>query len=230
METQHIDIYLPALKATSRCMAKQDIRYYLNGVCVEADATQTILVATDGHRILATRRKAENALDAPVRFIMPGDIVRLFASQAGLRKSHLSTIPFTKRGGNKWSANLFRMLSSPTIEFAPIEGIFPDWRKVVPDQIPAEGKPVQVNMLYLEDFALAAADLGHSPKNDQHIFALHDGEGERVFVRLDGHNETDFFGVVMGLRRRGGEAELARDRPDWLGKPSTDKATNQGKK
>lgn len=226
METQSIEIYLPALKATSRCMAKHDIRYYLNGVCVEADATQTILVATDGHRILATRRKAENVLDKPVRFIMPDDIVKLFTSQAGPRKSALSTIPFTKRDGNKWAANLFRMFSSPAVEFKPIEGIFPDWRKVVPDQMPVESKPVQMNIRYLSDFAQAAADLGHGPKNNKHLFVLHDGDGERIFVRLDGHNDTDFFGIVMGLMRNGGEIKLAQERPDWLGKTASGAAEN----
>ena len=49
-----------ALKAVSRFAAKTDIRYYLVGVYVEANETETRLIATNGHTMLIHRMKAEN--------------------------------------------------------------------------------------------------------------------------------------------------------------------------
>lgn len=221
---QTVQVYLPALKAVSRIMAKADIRYYLNGVYVEATAKETVLVTTDGHRLLATRREAENTIDAPVNFIIPGDVVKLMLANcmAGgrrLKDAVVRTIPVELRewpAGPRWAAPMFRLPGAPFLEFKPVEGKFPDWRKVIPKKIPANDKPTPFRPQYLVDFEDAARDLGNVSKSICAVTALHDGE--MVVVRTAYAGDTGYFGVMMGLRDNDA-ASFAGDRPAWAALP-----------
>jgi DNA polymerase-3 subunit beta len=57
------------IKALLICAAKQDIRYYLKGVCVDARANgDVVLVATDGHRLLAYPVAVDN-----IEALAPGE-------------------------------------------------------------------------------------------------------------------------------------------------------------
>ena len=218
---QTVQVYLPALKAVSRIMAKADIRYYLNGVYVEATAKETVLVTTDGHRLLATRREAENTIDAPVNFIIPGDIVKMMLANcmAGgrrLKDAVVRTVPVELREGGRWAAPMYRLGSRCFVEFEPVAGKFPDWRKVIPKKIPANDKPTPFRPQYLVDFENAARDLGNAMKGTCAVTALHDGE--MVVIRTAYAGDTGYFGVMMGLRDHDA-ARFAGDRPAWAALP-----------
>lgn len=57
------------LQAAMLFAARDDVRYYLNAVCVEvsADGLELYLVATDGHRMFAAREKLRDALPSAMR-------------------------------------------------------------------------------------------------------------------------------------------------------------------
>ncbi|WP_159711565.1 DNA polymerase III subunit beta family protein [Geminicoccus flavidas] len=221
---QTVQVYLPALKAVSRMMAKADIRYYLNGVHVEATAKETVLVTTDGHRLLAIRREAENTIDAPVNFIIPGDVVKLMlancmAGGRSLKNAAVRTVPVELRDGptgQRWAAPMYRLGSGCFVEFEPVAGKFPNWRKVIPKKIPANDKPTQFRPQNLVDFEDAARDLGNVMKGICAITALHDGE--MVVIHTAYAGDTGYFGVMMGLRDCDA-ARFAGDRPAWLALP-----------
>lgn len=47
---------------TQFCMAQQDVRYYLNGLCLEIGAAQVRAVATDGHRMALSEMKVSSVI------------------------------------------------------------------------------------------------------------------------------------------------------------------------
>jgi DNA polymerase-3 subunit beta len=69
---------LSALRAVSALAARDDIRYYLNGVLIEASAHTTRLVGTNGHVMgIYDNIDQENELDGRVSFIVPDSALAL---------------------------------------------------------------------------------------------------------------------------------------------------------
>ena len=56
---------------TSFAMAQQDVRYYLNGMLLEASDKQLRTVATDGHRLAMSTRSADVSAPQKVQVIVP---------------------------------------------------------------------------------------------------------------------------------------------------------------
>ena len=72
----HFDINQKDLRAVSLAMAVKDIRYYLQGVYIEANGAETRLIATDGHRLHMVIQEESGPVVEPVTFIMPADMVK----------------------------------------------------------------------------------------------------------------------------------------------------------
>lgn len=119
------------LKAVSYAMAKQDIRYYLQGVNFEHNGKQTRLVATDGHRLHAViREHEEGALVDLVSFIMPLDMVKKCLSVKALRQDKNPQIEITFETGK-----IQAVLPDGSIisQFA-VDAKFPDYQRIVPSE------------------------------------------------------------------------------------------------
>ena len=72
-------IYAPlsALHTVACFAAKDDIRYYLNAVRVEASPVQTRFTATDGHCAGMLRTAQENeGIDGAITILIPIDVVK----------------------------------------------------------------------------------------------------------------------------------------------------------
>lgn len=200
-----IQIHQPSLKAVSRFMAKQDIRYYLNGLHVEATKTHTILVATDGRKLLAVRQKATNNIEAPTSLIMPDDAVKLLTMGCRPRNA-LQEFNLQDRGNGKWTGRMLGVPSMPWIEFEKIEGVFPNWRKVVPEKFPDQPGAAQINPNYIKLVNDSYHDLVGRPfkrNTDVPIF-FHDNSfvGGKVIVVAPSTAGLDFFAVIMGIDMR----------------------------
>ena len=52
-------------------MAKQDVRYYLNGLTIELKADSLSAIASDGHRLASNCVPAQNISNTTVRVILP---------------------------------------------------------------------------------------------------------------------------------------------------------------
>jgi len=109
------------LKAALHCASKADIRYYLNGVLVEAAGEKDVrLVATDGH-IMFCGKAAIQDVSGPVGFspiIIPRETVEAVV------KGKAGMVEFKDMGDGKY------VLGNQI--FAPVDGKFPEWRRVVP--------------------------------------------------------------------------------------------------
>jgi DNA polymerase-3 subunit beta len=170
------------LKAALVCASSEETRYYLRGVYL---TTSGHLVTTDGHRMFVARLAERPTADV----IVPYDAVTAALKMVGARCKEIEIDLATTRIGQ--------------IQFTPVDGTFPDWRRVVPtgDETPST-KPelndgperAHFNHAYIGDFAkigklLGGASMLH-PRSASHPALVTFGE------------RADCFGVIMPVRRK----------------------------
>ena len=115
-----------AIAAVSHAMAKQDVRYYLNGLLLTLDADGGRVVASDGHRLSTAMFEGEPDW-SPVSVILP-------------RKAVIELSKMLSSGGDasfRHAANAVEFgLEAATFSTKLIEGKFPDWQRVFPHDLP----------------------------------------------------------------------------------------------
>ena len=169
------------LKAAILCASSEESRYYLRGVHL---STTGHMVTTDGHRMFIARLTDRPAVDV----IIPLDDVKAALKLAGARAQDVEVEVLANRIGQ--------------ISFQPVDGTFPDWRRVVPtgEESPSN-KPelndgpenVHFNHAYIGDLAkmgkvLDGASMLH-PRSASHPCLVTFGE------------RADCFAVLMPMRR-----------------------------
>jgi hypothetical protein len=166
------------LKAMLVIAPTKDIRYYLNGVLVEASGA---IVASDGHRLLAARCEADSDPDAR-DVIIPVEAVK----QAISAKQPHVTLEGNKLGN---------------VEFAPIDGTYANWRSVVPAELspPDDLADVQFNASYVGDFGKVAKILTGAAEKMSLKAAKWD-KASGVFGAILFAGREDVLGVLMPLR------------------------------
>lgn len=111
------------VEKTQFAMANQDVRYFLNGMLFELDASQLRVVATDGHRMAMSQAPLRQSFEMkqiiiPRKGVLelaklldaPDEMVRLSLGQSNLR-AHMGCYIFTSK---------------------LVDGRFPDYRRVLP--------------------------------------------------------------------------------------------------
>jgi DNA polymerase III subunit beta len=109
---------------TAFCMAQQDVRYYLNGLYMQANANSLRAVATDGHRMAVTEATCEVAAGKLIEIIVPRkavqEISRFLVNSSDVVKLEIG-------------ANHVRLAMSDVVFTSKlIDGKFPDYTKVIP--------------------------------------------------------------------------------------------------
>lgn len=188
--------------------AKDDIRYYLNGVYVHAVDGEIRVCGTDGHRMAVSRFKPEEAIPAwaEAGFILP-------------REGLAQALPvLSKHGsvsGHDADAALIIQHQPGTeaivvksfIEFAafrlkPVDGKFPDYSKVLAsagqslvNEREAMGA-TSINAAYLKGAAEISARLGAKAINS----FMGDGQAAAVFTFV---GAPDTLLIIMPMRTAG---------------------------
>jgi DNA polymerase III sliding clamp (beta) subunit (PCNA family) len=173
------------LKAALFCASSEESRYYLRGVHL---ATSGHLVTTDGHRMFVARLNERPAADV----IVPYADVAAALKLAGARAQEIEITP--ERIGQ--------------IAYQPVDGTFPDWRRVVPtgDEQPSN-KPgandgaehVHFNNRYVGDFEKMADILCGKGTIGQSM--LHPVSASHPCLVTFG-DRADCFAVIMPVRRK----------------------------
>ena len=110
---------------TQFAMARQDVRYYLNGLLLEVTPQQLKAVATDGHRLAVARHDAVTGVGEPRSIIVPRkgvvELARLLTAEDAELKVRVGT-------------NAVQMVIDD-VRFTSklIDGKFPDYGGVIPD-------------------------------------------------------------------------------------------------
>jgi DNA polymerase-3 subunit beta len=171
------------LKAALFCASSEESRYYLRGVHL---STSGHLVTTDGHRMFVARLNERPSADV----IIPYSDVQAALKLVGARCKEIDV------DGTKIAS----------IMYAPVDGTFPDWRRVVPtgEELPS-GKPddapgrAHFNHAYVGDLAKMAAIL--CGKADTAQSMLHPVSASHPCLVTFGERE-DCLAVLMPVRRK----------------------------
>lgn len=126
----------------SQFAGTQNIRYYLNGVCLQNNADGFYAVATNGH-VLACAKLGDKLEGDDFEVILPNSAIKLIASckeRFGMDLEHEST-----------TAQVSLKTSEGTQTLRAVEGKFPDWKRVIPQDGTAQlgDKPLGLSVVYL---------------------------------------------------------------------------------
>lgn len=190
------------LRAVNTFASNEDVRYYLNGVSVTFTEKGCLMVATDGHHLAAVLQESETDPDIKIpELIIPSSVIRRI--QPGRASKKKKARKYERKGASLISAYAeFRHENGRvTIDtgeiglmFKPIDGIFPDWRKV----------------LEKKNFTPAANNLTANPKLLANIwsfgklFSPHppvpfgSGDGQPILFNFSGFQNA--FAVLMPMR------------------------------
>jgi DNA polymerase-3 subunit beta len=173
------------LKAALLCASSEETRYYLRGVFL---STTGHLVTTDGHRMFVARLNER----PPADVIVPYADVAAALKLAGARCKDLEVT----------SDRIH------SIAYQPVDGTFPDWRRVVPtgEETPSN-KPgandgaehVHFNNRYVGDFEKMADILCGKGTIGQSM--LHPVSASHPCLVTFGER-ADCFAVIMPVRRK----------------------------
>ena len=114
---------------------KNNIRYYLNGVCVDfVNQSEIVIVATDGNIMFAanSRPEFEDRGDFIGQIIIPRDVI----AQAVKTKEAFTTLSINDS-----------VYILGNILFTPIEGKFPDYVRVIPQSVNGEPGNYDIDLL-----------------------------------------------------------------------------------
>lgn len=141
MDYNYTRIKIPAkhLRALSLFAAENDLRHYLNGICIEKAESRpgVYLIATNGHTMIVIYEPDGQMVHEGKNVIMRLPKELLAASSRVSRGRHASQINLIARGNRVWlgtdfdseqgDGEVYVMPGKPWVQ-----GNYPDWRRVVP--------------------------------------------------------------------------------------------------
>jgi DNA polymerase-3 subunit beta len=150
---------------TAFAVSTDETRYNLNGVFFESSGGELRMVATDGHRLSLARRPAEGDFGLKKGVILPkkglGELKKLL--EEALESGEES--PEVKLGFVESSAVVAR--PRVTLVMRLIEGVFPDYKQVIPKQGEKSVKLGRLRFLEtLRRISLLSSDKAHAVKLD----------------------------------------------------------------
>lgn len=195
---------MDTLRALLTVAGERDVRFYLNGICLDTTGPAPVFVATDGCRMLVVRVSLASTLPRGC-YVIPRAMleavkpVKLGRGQgdAPVTLTVLAPVAGTDTGRAE-------LVGATTASAPLVDGRFPDWRRVVPSNL--TGKPAQYNMDYLADLGTAARLLAGAKRTEACFPVIaHNG---CVSGRTDVHGSAlvsfprtpDAFGVLMPMR------------------------------
>lgn len=141
------------LRAALIFAAEKDVRYYLNGICLEVgECGDARLVATDGHR-LAVLAIGDHPDAVPGEYLIPRDVLKPVKRASRATGADVS---LQIDGGRVVVASGADIIAGGLL----IDGKFPDWQRVCPDPETMSGEPGCYNAAYLADIRAALIELG----------------------------------------------------------------------
>jgi len=167
------------LKAAVLFTSKEEIRFYLKGVAIQATPATIKVAATDGHRLFVARvDQPENTETFSI--IIPSDAI-ISATKGAKHPLDLSKLSDTQ----------YRL--GDTI-FTPIDGNFPGYEFIVPKSV--SGETAQFNPEYVASLGKANKLLGGSAEN---VTIGYNGD-KPALVTGSGFKAHNALAVLMPLR------------------------------
>ncbi len=198
-------VRLDALLRVKAFISKEETRYYLNGVFVQACPDGGALcVATDGHR-MGVRRDPAGIVQQPTIVRIPAELklprkglfnaVPWVVCMSNGSKGHMSLVPPMNKVADDTAEAAIANVEDCIMRFGGvvIDGTFPDWQRVMPKE--KKATRVGFNGRYFAGF-------GQSLEIS--------GEGQHDPYLIQDESDRDFVGILMPMRTGAG------DIPAWL--------------
>jgi len=203
-----LTIRLDMLKACAFAASTEETRYYLNGVNVDADAAGNVYyTATDGHCLLAAWDRPEAIEGEPAyvgSLIIPSAVIA--AVKIGKKDATTATLEVTPAADPvNVPACSIQFADGRSAGFKPVDGTFPDHRRVIPATV--TGEPAQFNPELLTRLQKAGKVMGC-----QLPILAYNGLAPAI-VRW---SDDSFFGVVMPHTKGAAPETLL---PEWFAAP-----------
>ena len=181
------EVSVNAIRAARTHAADKDPRFYLLGVHFDLESGR--IVATDGHRAFIC---AGPVVPGAGTFIMPNTLIDSVLKAVGKRPLY-DTV--TVELSDLWRPRGITVSAvGATFNAKEVEGIFPDWRRIVPQSV--SGETAQFNPEYLTDAREALATY-KGFKADKTAFKVsHNGTSPSICTS----NCDDAIVIVMPLR------------------------------
>lgn len=197
-------------------ISSEETRYYLGGIHFEANGEGIIGVATDGHRMGIVRDasgKMRGSWICPVSKPLLTAIANEQKAERAVcaafidRSVYLIPCDHAKKVQGTKSAEAVAIYSEI---LPPIDGTYPDWKRILPAKIVERHRPITVNVRLLAAFdevkAAASVD-GASGWQFHHM----GGERDPLFVRHP--RIPEFAGIIMPMH-----GDRIEAMPEWLPK------------
>lgn len=194
-----------ALKALLITAADQDVRYYLNGVCVDLrDPERVMLVSSDGHRLTCYGGAKIEGQHVGGTFVIPRDSLKGVKPINRTDGNVVIEIEPKCYGGS--DGGEFTIRGAVNVTGKCIECRYIEWTRVVPAaRTLADITPAHFNFDYLGDFGRVAKLL-----DCKHPLIIENGDaGACVLLG------PDAFGVLMPMRATNAAKEPSCVFPSW---------------
>ena len=196
-----LTVSLSTLRAARTHSADKDVRYYLCGVYLDTKAGK--VVATDGHRMLVAHARGVRSAAAPV--IIPNDLLDAALKQFNGEYARGKSLGACDVSIMVDGAQNSLSIATPTghVTGRPLDGQFPDWRRVVPQGEPGvlDGAPAALNSDYVTDACAAfsiARNISKAKAGHHAVRVLQRGEHPSIVCDTD----PDMVVIIMPLRDR----------------------------
>lgn len=192
-----VTVSLSTLRAARTHTADKDIRSYLCGVYL--DTAHGFIVATDGHRML-TAAEPGVRLDGAAPAIIPNDVLDAALKQFGGEHARGKPLGAVDVSITVDGAALSIVTPIGQVHGRALDGVFPEWRRVVPKADSLKPiTPTVCNWQYIADACDAFAIARNVPKSKagQHSVAVH-YQGDSPAIVTDGSG--DVLVIVMPTR------------------------------
>ena len=178
-------INIATLKAVNLAVSTEETRYYLKGVLVEVTEKTVTYTATNGHILLSRREDCVEPNTLTGSWIISSDFIKSAKPGKHIDYADMTIVP----GPN--NSTMLAFTGTITGMAAPIDGTFPDYRRIIPATV--DGKPGQYDGNYTGTFAKFAKALGLG------YFTVHHNGDQPAPVTFDSHQGV--YGIIMPLRQ-----------------------------
>ncbi|MCL2127013.1 MAG: DNA polymerase III subunit beta [Treponema sp.] len=176
-------------------VSDDETRFFMNGVYLEKSEDKIVMVATDGRRLAYIEKKADNVKDFP-GVIVPPKILNVIAKRAG--DEGVISVSVTDK-------IIYMRFGSYNLSSVLLEGQFPNYRKVIPEE---QAESLSVKRLEMLD-ALRRVSLLVEQKSHRIYLGLKPGmmeifseEGEIGDAKEEIPCQYDGEGVSIALNYR----------------------------
>ena len=185
------------LLAAELCAAKDDVRYYLNGVCID----DRYVVATNGHLLIAIPHREEVETGLPI--IIPIEAVSNLRKMLGMKERNRGDVTLIQLENNEYRLQV----SDKVIVFKAIDGKFPSWEGLRPRKNAEEELQGCFHWEYMSNFAKANGILSGIRDGYKNTEQIIQHGLQAAEVRLSA--EPDAICILMP--KRGGGVEPTGD-------------------